>query len=71
MNTVDSEVLATKWARNVHELRNALDAMIGGHNSQYDTETVYTFGKYGENLRIRLIEDTLTDGSKVLNINIE
>jgi hypothetical protein len=34
-------------------------------------EDVIVFGSDGEPLRVRLIEDTLTDGSKVYNINIE
>jgi hypothetical protein len=61
--------------RSVAELKAAIDmAMVEtrmGFGDQIDSDEVITFGVNGGPLRLRLIEDTLTDGSKVYNLNIE
>ena len=61
--------------RNVAELKAAIDmAMVEtrmGFGDQISSDEVITFGLNGGPLRLRLIEDTLTDGSKVYNLNIE
>jgi hypothetical protein len=61
--------------RTVAELKAAIDmAMVEtrmGFGDQINSDEVLTFGVNGGPLRLRLIEDTLTDGSKVYNLNIE
>lgn len=63
-----SKVLATKHVSNLAELLSELHKLSVPGSPD---DCIYVFGKAGENVRIRLIEDTLTDGSKVLNINLE
>jgi hypothetical protein len=59
----------------VAELKAAIDmAMVEtrmGFGDQINSDDVITFGLNGGPLRLRLIEDILTDGSKVYDLNIE
>lgn len=61
--------------KNVAELKAAISLALVETRiaffDQKDASEVITFGRNGAPLRIRMIEDTLTDGSKVYNLNIE
>ena len=65
----ESKVLETRLAHNARQLQSVLDNLY--NENDISPDDIITFGAKGESLRIRLIEDTLTDGSKVYNINIE
>jgi hypothetical protein len=62
-----SKVLREETEGSARELLRVLDAMT----DVVDINLINVFGREGKPLRIRLIEDTLTDGSKTYNINIE
>lgn len=65
----NSEVLTVDRVHNAADLSATLlriIAYIGLNPAE-----INVFGRTGEGLRIRVIQDTLTDGSKVYNINIE
>jgi hypothetical protein len=62
-----SKVLRRETEGSACGLMSVLDAMT----DIVDINLIKVFGSKGEPLRIRLIEDTLTDGSKTYNINIE
>ena len=65
-----SEVLQTiTGVSNVEQLALALNRITSG-TGIHRTE-VQVWNDNGEPLKLRLIEDTLTDGSKVLNIHIK
>jgi hypothetical protein len=62
-----SKVLKTSIVTDAGQLLRTLD-----HFTDFiSAECINVFGAKGEPLRVRLIEDTLTDGSKVYNLNIE
>jgi hypothetical protein len=65
-----SEVLETRVVSNLEELKIAVSELTC-FKECYHKSTVLTFGREGGPLRIRLIKDTLTDGSNVYNLNIE
>jgi hypothetical protein len=64
-----SKVLDRTVVTNARELQHTLDTLFNTHDISPDE--IVVFGSNGEPLLVRLIEDTLTDGSKVYNINIE
>ncbi len=67
-----SNVLAAHFVNNLEDLIAALHTLrVNGKLFDVSDSSVITFGREGKPLRIRLIEDKLTDGSKVYNINIE
>lgn len=66
---MNSAVLTVAKVHNVAQLVETLEYIQ--HILSVDPETILTFNGEGVPLRVRLIVDTLTDGSKVYNINIE
>ena len=66
-----STVLATRLAYDFTQLRNVLERLSQNELCEVDNRDVTVFGAEGKALTVRLIEDTLTDGSVVYNINIE
>jgi hypothetical protein len=62
-----SKVLSSRTVEDARTLLRVLDEMT----DITVPEDITVFGSDGEPLRVRLIEDTLTDGSKVYNLNIE
>lgn len=65
------ETIHTMEARNVQELQAALVEMsyLAGKANERNEE-IYVEDGAGENVTLRLIENTLTDGSKVYDIRI-
>jgi len=53
------------------QLRKALDTLSKNDLVQINDNDVFTFGRTGKPLRIRLIVDKLSDKSEVYNIDIE
>jgi hypothetical protein len=66
-----SVVLKIEHVANLSELISVLHRISANDLHQVDNDNVNVFGRTGEPVRVRLIEDTLTDGSVVLNINLE
>lgn len=67
-----SEVLDT--TRNVNDLAQLVRVLAAYSRNQlhtFDDSAVQVFNKSREPLRVKLVEDTLTDGSTVLNIIID
>ena len=65
----NSEVLTVDRVNNAADLLATLQRILAYVG--VDSTEIVTFGAKGEGLRVRVIQDTLTDGSKVYNINIE
>ncbi len=69
--SVKSRTLATTSVSNLADLAKMLQHFNNGVLHTVGNEYVHVFGRDGEPLRLRVIVDTLTDGSEVYNINIE
>jgi hypothetical protein len=67
----DSKVLRTFTITNLAELISILRNLSANDLHTVPDFAVNVFGKEGEPIRLRLIKDTLTDGSEVYNINLE
>ena len=67
----DSKVLCTFKITNLEELVSVLRNLSANDLHTVPDFAVNVFGREGEPIRLRLIKDTLTDGSEVYNINLE
>lgn len=66
-----SRVLYIAKVVNLAQLIHELDSLSKDDLEGVPDSSVHVFGANGEALRIRLIVDTLTDGSEVYNVSIE
>lgn len=66
-----SKVIRTRTADTLTSLLSELEHLSKNELHREDNECVYTIGRNGSPLRVTLLEDTLTDGSKVFNICID
>ncbi len=67
----ESETIAMATVANLTSLNDVLQAWSRNLLHDVSDDNVFVFGHTGNPLRLRVIIDTLTDGSEVYNINIE